>query len=86
MTSISTRKRSKGHSRKITSIRKIIWENYISNLFEDERPDFQNMADKKAIGPDCILVELLKLLDDKGIAVLQEIFNRIYDTGEFPAK
>jgi len=83
--------------------RKIKWENYISNLFADERPAVENVDDKvlsgppitkeeiiraintshdrKAIGPDRIFVELLIVSQ-----FFQEIFIRIYDTGEFPAK
>jgi len=87
--------------------RKIIWENYISNLFADAvltmlccsdllfwGPPItkeeiiraiNTTQDRKAIGPDCIPVELLKL-DDKSITVLQTIFNKIYNTVEYPAK
>jgi len=31
--------------------RKIIWENYINNLFADERPAVENVDDKEHSGP-----------------------------------
>lgn len=42
--------------------------------------------DKKAVGPDQVPVELLKLLDNEGIKIMQRLFNQIYNTGNFPSK
>lgn len=38
----------------------------------------------KAVGPDGVHIELIKLLGDFGIDVLVKLFNNIYDTGELP--
>lgn len=88
-----------------TNARKIICENYIRNLFSDERilnqdteddltgppitraeieRAIQTLKNNKAPGPDEIPAELIKLLDDKGVAVLRKLFNRIYETGQYP--
>lgn len=37
--------------------------------------------DRKAISPDQIPVDVLKLLEDSSISVLQRILNQIYNTG-----
>lgn len=39
---------------------------------------------KKAMGCDEIPAEVIKLIDDKGMHVLEEVFNYIYKTGEYP--
>lgn len=90
--------------------KKIIWENYIRNLFSEKqnneedinnndliRPLITKEEIKKAIhasknnkaapaGPDEIPSELLKLLDERGIAALHKLFNRIYNMGLYPAQ
>ena len=88
--------------------KKAIWEQYIGNLFADERPQLEDnlegdlsgpsitieeitraiktSKDRRAVGPDQVPVEMLKLLDDDGIRILQSFFNRIYNTGKFPTK
>lgn len=38
----------------------------------------------KAVGPDEIPSELLKLMDERGIDALHRLFNKIYDTGSYP--
>lgn len=53
---------------------------------EEIRRAIGTAKDRKAVGPDQIPVEILKLLDDNGISVLQKIFNQIYNTGKFPDK
>jgi len=85
--------------------RKIIWENYIRNLYADERILNQNTDDDliapsmtkseiewairtlkniKTPGPDEIPAELIKLLDDRGKAVIQRLFKKIYESGQYP--
>ncbi|BES99415.1 Hypothetical protein NTJ_12233 [Nesidiocoris tenuis] len=38
----------------------------------------------KAVGPDRVSMELLKLLDEGSLTQLTRLLNRIYDTGELP--
>lgn len=42
------------------------------------------MKNNKTPGPDEIPSELIKLLDDRGIAVLWRLFNKVYETGQYP--
>ena len=42
------------------------------------------MKTKKAVGPDNIEAEFLKLLDNEGLALITDIFNRIYNSGNIP--
>lgn len=82
------------------------WENYVSELFEDERPHDVELTDSndlgplitqsevkhainlgkngKAVGPDNIPIEIVKLIDDNNIKQLVELFNRIYLEGNLP--
>ncbi|KAL6419270.1 hypothetical protein ACFW04_013999 [Cataglyphis niger] len=46
----------------------------------------QNSKTNKAVGPDEIPTNLLKLLEKEEIAILHKIFNTIYDTGTYPAQ
>uniref|UniRef100_A0A8D8W5N2 Craniofacial development protein 2 n=2 Tax=Cacopsylla melanoneura TaxID=428564 RepID=A0A8D8W5N2_9HEMI len=41
---------------------------------------------RKAAGPDNIQTEFLKLLDDRGIDVITEVFNNIYNSGDIPVE
>lgn len=43
-----------------------------------------NLKNNKTPGPDCIHSELLKLINDDNIGYLTTLFNKIYNTGEFP--
>lgn len=38
----------------------------------------------KAVGPDEVYIEIIKLLNDENLDSLTEIFNNIYETGEIP--
>jgi len=38
----------------------------------------------KAVGPDEIPAEIIKLLDENSLSQLEKIFNKIYDSGEYP--
>lgn len=40
----------------------------------------------KAPGPDKVPAKLAQLLDEKGIKILQKLFNKIYDNGHYLAK
>lgn len=53
---------------------------------EEIKKVIQEAKENKTVGPDEIPVELLKLSDKEGIAVLHNIFNKIYNTGEYPAQ
>uniref|UniRef100_A0A8D8Q4X5 Craniofacial development protein 2 n=1 Tax=Cacopsylla melanoneura TaxID=428564 RepID=A0A8D8Q4X5_9HEMI len=44
----------------------------------------KQMKERKAVGPDNIEAEFLKLLEDDGIKKITKIFNDIYRTGEIP--
>lgn len=63
-----------------------------TNLFgpsitkDDIRRTINTAKNRKATDPDCIQVELFKILDDNGITFLHKLFNKIYSMGNFPAK
>lgn len=44
----------------------------------------RNSKNNKAVGPDEISSEILKLLDERGITALHKMFNIIYETGHYP--
>lgn len=81
------------------------WEEYIQQLFEDDRPEHHGMNNTdtgphitkeevqkaidtakngKAVGPDKIPAEILKLFSEEGINTLTRLYNVVYDTGEIP--
>ena len=43
-----------------------------------------NSKNNKATGPDKIPLEILKILDERGIEALHKIFNIVYETGQYP--
>ena len=51
---------------------------------EEIEKAIHNLKNNKSVGPDGIPSEILKLLDEKGIAALHKIFNIVYDTGHYP--
>lgn len=44
----------------------------------------RSSKNNKAVGPDKIPSEILKLLDGRGITALHTVFNTIYETGHYP--
>lgn len=81
------------------------WEEYIRELFYDERNSpcdiepsspgqritteeieyaLKNSKDNKAVGPDQIPVELLKLIESQNLSILTDLYNTIYETGIIP--
>lgn len=55
---------------------------YISK--EEVTHAVKNAKSGKALGPDEVYAEVIKMLDDTGIYVLTKLFNIIYDTGAIP--
>jgi len=54
-------------------------------ITKDEiRKAIESSKNNKAVGPDNIPVELLKLINDDNIKILEKLFNNIYNTGIFP--
>lgn len=53
---------------------------------EETEKAIHGSKNNKATRPDEVPTELLKLMNDEGIAALQNIFNKIYDTGLYPAQ
>ncbi|XP_011174808.3 craniofacial development protein 2 [Solenopsis invicta] len=53
-------------------------------IMEEVKKAINTAKTNKATGPDEVPSELLKLLDEKGLALPQKIFNKIYDTGIYP--
>ena len=52
--------------------------------FDEIKTMINKLKSGKAAGIDKIIVELLKNLDDDTVIMLVNIFNKIFDSGEFP--
>lgn len=55
-------------------------------LIHEVETAINQMKNKKAVGPDNIETEFLKLLDKDGISWITDVFNKIYNTGYIPDK
>ena len=51
---------------------------------EEVEGAIQTSKEGKAPGPDIVLMELLGLLDNNSLKPIMEMFNRIYETGQYP--
>lgn len=55
------------------------------SITKDEIKRAINIAKtKKAAGPDELLSEIIKLIDDENIPILEKVFNHIYNSGTLP--
>ena len=52
--------------------------------FDEIKTMINKLKSGKAAGIDKIIAELLKNLDDDTVIILVNIFNKIFDSGEFP--
>lgn len=53
-------------------------------LKEEVECAIRHARNRKAVGPDNIPVEIVKLIDDENIGIITKLFNNIYESGNLP--